>query len=298
MYEDRKIEELFGSPTLEYLKNKNQGGVSNNKGNTYENFFAVYQLALLAKAVIEDGKDIYFLSQVCSFVDDLIIHYVNEDILQHYQLKNSPNINWGTGAKSICDDFRKQFQLNESISKKSELSLVVSSSNLQSELHNKMPEEIKNYSQVKHFHYDANLMKVINQEPEFKKAVEYLCCFDNPEQDKIECVVSVLLGAWCSSDRSNTFVLNVLKKAQNCNPSYVRSFTGDKEVDSDVKEILDRIEFFTYRFSKGFLHWKYRSGLDEGTLPYNCATERFTKFQNLVREKKPSSFDELESFLI
>lgn len=298
MYEDSNIETLFGPATLKYLKNKNQGVISNNKGNTYENFFAVYQLALLAKDVIEDSKNIYFLSQVCSFVDDLIINHINEDTLQHYQLKNSPNINWGTGGKSICDDFRKQFQLNESISKKSEISLVVSFSALQSELDNKMPEDIKSYSQVKHFHYDSSLIKVINQEPEFKKAVEYLCCFDNPEQDKIDCVASVLLGAWCSSDRSNVSVLNVLEKAQNCNPSYVRSFTGDKEMDSDVKEILDRIEFFTYRFSKGFLHWEYKSGLDEGTLPYSCVTERFTKFQNLVREKRPRSFDELESFLI
>jgi hypothetical protein len=161
-----------------------------------------------------------------------------------------------------------------------------------------MPEEIKSYSQVRHFHYDSSLMKVINQETEFKKAVEYLCCFDNPEQDKIECVAKLLLGAWFSSDRSNASVLNVLKEAQDCKPSYIRSFTGDKEVDSDVKEILDRIEFFTYRFSKGFLHWEYRDGLDKGTLPYSCVSERFAKFQNLVRRERPRSFDELESFLI
>jgi hypothetical protein len=121
MYEDRKIEDLFGAATLEYLKKKNQGGVSNNKGNTYENFFAVYQLALLAKDVIEDSKDIYLSSQVCSFVDDLIINRVDENTLQHHQLKNSLNIKWGTGEKSICDDFRKQFRLNESISKNQKL---------------------------------------------------------------------------------------------------------------------------------------------------------------------------------
>ncbi len=299
MYEDNNIETLFGPSTLRYLKNKNQGGISNNKGNTYENFFAVYQLALSAKNVIEDSKNIYFLSQACSFIDDLIINCANEDILQHYQLKNSPNISWGTGEKSIYDDFKKQFELNESISKKSEISLVVSSSNLQSKLDNEMPKDIKSYSQVKYFHYDSSLMKVLDQEPEFKQAVEYLCCSDSPDRDKIECVATVLLGAWCSSNRSKASVLEVLTKAYNCQPSFLRPLNKvDCILEAETKEILDSIEDFTYNFSKGFLHWAFKNGLERGTLPYSCDTEKFAKFQELVRKNGPKSFDELESFLI
>jgi hypothetical protein len=252
----------------------------------------------VAKDVIEDNKSIHLLSQVCSFVDDLIINRMDDNTLQHYQLKNSSNIIWGRGEKSIYDDFKKQYKLNQSIGRKSEISLVVSCRLLENKLANKMPANIKTYSQVDHFCYDSSLMKVLDQETEFKKAVEYLCCSDSPDRDKIECVATVLLGAWCSSDRTNVSVLDILEKAQDCNPSYVRSFTEKNEVDSDVKEILDSIEFFTYRFSKGFLHWEYRGGLDKGTLPYSCVTERFAKFEKLVKERKPLSFDELESFLI
>jgi hypothetical protein len=54
MYTNEKIRQLFGSDVLSYLANKNRGGISGEKGNTYENFFAVYQLALLAKEVIEN----------------------------------------------------------------------------------------------------------------------------------------------------------------------------------------------------------------------------------------------------
>jgi hypothetical protein len=299
MYEDRKIEELFGSPTLEYLKNKNQGGISNNKGNTYENFFAVYQLALLAKDVIEDSKDIYFSSQVCSFVDDLIINRVDDNTLQHHQLKNSLNIKWGTGEKSICDDFRKQFRLNESIGKSSKISLVVSCPRLKDKLINKMPQDIKKYSQVNHFCYDSSLMKVLDQETEFKKAVEYLCCSDSPDRDKIECVATVILGAWCSSDRPKVSVLDVLTKAYNCQPSFLRPLNRvDCVLEAGAKEILDSIEDFTYNFSKGFLHWAFKNGLDRGTLSYSCDTEKFAKFQELVRKNGPRSFEELESFLI
>ena len=73
MYTEKQIETLFGAKTLEYLKNKNIGGISSNKGIKYEDIFAVYQLALLSRCVIECNKEIDILSQCFAFVDDLII---------------------------------------------------------------------------------------------------------------------------------------------------------------------------------------------------------------------------------
>ena len=49
MYKIEQIRELFDDTVVQYLSNKNRGGTSNAKGNTYENFFAVYQLALLSR---------------------------------------------------------------------------------------------------------------------------------------------------------------------------------------------------------------------------------------------------------
>lgn len=77
MYESQQIEQLFGNDVLKYLIKKNQGGVSNEKGNTYENFFAVYQLALLSPEVIENKREIVFYSQILAFIDDLIIDFDN-----------------------------------------------------------------------------------------------------------------------------------------------------------------------------------------------------------------------------
>ncbi len=299
MYEDKDIEKLFGDETLQYLKNKNRGGASNAKGNTYENFFTVYQLARLSKEVIEGQESIICSSQILAFVDDLIINRETKSPLQHYQLKNKSSVSWDVGEKSISDDFKKQYELNQSKERESEVSLVVSSPNLKDKLTDEMPEDIKLYSQVIHFCHDSSLMKVLDQEPEFKKAVEYLCCSDNPERDKIECAATVLLGAWCSSDRSNASVLEVLTKAHDCNPSFIRPpLNVAFDLGAETKEILDSIQDFTYNFSKGFLHWEFKNGLGRGTLPYSCDTAKFANFQKLVRRDRPKSFEELESFLI
>lgn len=57
MFTAEQIQSLFGQPVIEYLQNKNRGGINSEKGSTYENFYALYQLAVLAKEVIELDRD-------------------------------------------------------------------------------------------------------------------------------------------------------------------------------------------------------------------------------------------------
>lgn len=106
MYTTNQIRELFGNEVLKYLQDKNRGGISGEKGNTYEDFYAIYQIALLAQEVIETNQEINFSSQIFVFVDDLIIDRKGNTPLQHYQLKNSTSVSWGSGLKSIADDQR------------------------------------------------------------------------------------------------------------------------------------------------------------------------------------------------
>jgi hypothetical protein len=298
MYTEDQIKNLFGNKAVDYIKNKNTGGVSNSKGNTYENVFAIYKISSLSKNVIEKETEIYLLSQCLSFIDDLIIELVSENTLQHYQLKNSSAVTWGTGEKSINDDFKKQYELNKSISKESELALVVSSLELQDKLQANIPNDIKDYSQVIYFYFADSLPKIIAQEPDFRHSLEYLCAFENPEPDKLECLATVLLGAWVASEKSKVPIMDILKKAQNFIPSYIRSFNTELQLDPDLKEILDKIDGFTYNLSRGFLQWEYFNGLNAGTLSYSIETPRFQKFQELIKKNRPTSFEELEVFLI
>ncbi|NEQ70230.1 MAG: hypothetical protein F6K21_33010 [Symploca sp. SIO2D2] len=298
MYTNEQIRKLFGTDVLSYLANKNRGGISGEKGNTYENFFAVYQLALRAQDVIENKREINFYSQIIAFVDDLIIACQHNTTLEHYQLKNRTDVIWGSGQRSITDDFRKQHVLNQSMSRESLLHLVVSSQELSVRLKESLPTEIKAYSQVIHFPYESSLVKVIEKQPDFRKAIEYLCAFENPAPDKIECVAAVLLGAWVSSDKSGACVMEILKKAQQSTPSFIRSFSQELQLDPEVENILNKIESLSYNLTKGFLHWEYSNGLDQGTLPYSIDSDKFTRFQELLKRNNPTSFEELEAFLI
>jgi hypothetical protein len=298
MYTPEEIRRLFGEEVLSYLRNKNTGGVNNERGNTYENFFAAYQLALLAQEVIEADKEIQFFSQILAFVDDLIIDCQDESPLRHYQLRNSSNVVWESGSRPLADDFQKQYNLNQAMFRDSQLHLVVADQALQTKLDRILPAAIQAFSQTLYFPYDPNLTKVIAKQPEFQRAIGYLCAFENPEPDKIECVATVLLGAWVASDKSGISVMQVLKKAQTIQPSYIRSFAREWSLDPEVTAILDCVPGFDYNLSKGFLHWKYQGGLDQGTLPYSIDTETFRRFQGLIQREQPMSFEELEVFLI
>lgn len=298
MYSIEQIKLVFDEEVVFYLANKNRGGTSNAKGNTYENFFAVYQLALLSQIVIENNKDIRCSSQILAFVDDLIVDCQDETPLRHYQIKNSPSVSWGEGLRSIFDDFNKQYELNQTISRESEINLVVSSTELKADLEANLPPTISEYSRVIYFPYDSDLVRVIENEETFRQAIEYLCAFDAPAPDKIECVAKVLLGAWVSSDKSGVSIIDILRKAQEFSPSFIRSFSREWELDPEVENILSNIQYFQYNLSKGFLHWEFKDGLEQGTLPYSADTKRFKRFQELIKRKQPTCFDELEVFLI
>jgi hypothetical protein len=297
MYSENQIRHLFGDESLTYLKNKHRGGVSNEKGNTYENFYATYTIALLAPSVIENGTKISFHSQVLSFVDDLVIFYEDENKLHHHQLKNSPQISWGRESKSISDDFKKQEELNRSLSISSKMTLVVADEPLKKRLAASCPEEIRGFTQAVYFPHAKNLMQIVTKVPEFYEAIQYLCASETPEPDKIDCVAKVILGAWVADDKSNTSVLDVLTKAQSASPSFIRSFEDTPSLDPEVVDILSKIADFSYNLAKGFLHWQFGNNIDQGTIPYRVGHPDFNRFQERIKTSKPKTFEEFEVLL-
>lgn len=300
MYPEELIQTIFGENALTYIKNKNIGGTNNSKGKEYEDFFVIYKISEIAKQVIEEGIDIIFFSQVKTFVDDLVIDFPSLRV--HYQLKNKETkIYWENPNKfqSIAYDFCSQYKVNERIGiEETQLCLVTQNEEQQKRLSESVPSEIKNYTSVFYFYYSKNISQVIEAMPSFKESIIYLSAFDNPDPDKIECVATVLLGAWCSADKSEVSVIELLHKAQATQPSYIRLFSADIELDPEARSILDRIPRFEYNVSKGFLHWNYADGLDTGTISHNIQTLKFKKIQELIKQNQPTSFEELECFLI
>jgi hypothetical protein len=296
MFTIEQIESLFGQETRKYLQNKNRGGINGEKGSTYENYYALYQVAVLARELIELGQDATICSQGLAFVDDLVIDRHGDTFLRNYQLKNSSTVSWGQGEKSIQDDFCKQHALNQSISRESELYLVVSDSTLQNTLSEKCPQSIKDFSQVLYFPYQKELSRLLDSSPSFREAIQYLCPLE--DIDKVECAAGVLLGAITSSDRSSLSVREIIEKASAFSPSYIRSLSDEVSIDPEVAIILSNVKDFGYTVSKGFLSWDYGSGIFTGTVTSRIDSEQFEKIQRLLKQHHPTTFAGLRDFLL
>ncbi len=196
-----------------------------------------------------------------------------------------------------------QFDLNtQALNRTSEIFLVTSSDHVANELTESLPNDLRSYSSVIFFPYRPTLNALLQISNDLKNAIAYLTAFEFPTLDKIECVASVLLGAWVSSDTSQTTVLEILQKARNCQPSFIRSLSLDKSfaLASKVISILQAIDGFTYELSKGFFHWQYQVGTVvymDGTYPFSLDSEEFQKFQKLIFQLEPKTFDKLENLL-
>jgi hypothetical protein len=106
------------------------------------------------------------------------------------------------------------------------------------------------------------------------------------------------LGAITSSDRSNLSVREILEKASAFSPSYIRSLGEELSIDPQVAIILSNIKDFTYNVSKGFLSWDYGGGIFTGTVTHRIDSESFGKLQRLVKQFKPTSFADIQDFLL
>lgn len=87
-----------GEKLFSYLCNKNVGGINNAKGNTFENFFAVYRIAELAAQNLHDTSHL-ISSQIRVFVDDLVIENTDSHSAHHFQIKDIEKLTWKRGEK-------------------------------------------------------------------------------------------------------------------------------------------------------------------------------------------------------
>ncbi len=108
----------------------------------------------------------------------------------------------------------------------------------------------------------------------------------------------IYLGARTLMNKNSVPLMDILKEAQKCSPSYIRSFALERQLDPEVKNILDRIPHFSYNLTKGFLQWSYGNGLQEGTFSDSIDTERFQGFQDWIKRNRPTTFEEIEGLLL
>ncbi len=289
IYTDAEAATLYA-----YLGNKHRGGINNSKGNTFENFFTVYQVAKL----FNDGankENTFFSSQVFSFIDDLVIESAHEHRCKFFQIKDVQNLNWTTGNHPIQDDFEMQQNICVQNRQEAELFMVVSRKDVYDDLIDNIQEKINSFTKVIHFGTAGSINSLIRTNNEFKDELVQMCAISNPSSDTLDALGTIVLGAWDATDKAKVSIADLLNKCYNENPNYIKGF--ENRVSENLKRVLESINGFTFTVEHGYLVWRYLNS-DKGILQYAIGTKGFVQWENDVANLGANvTFEILEPFL-
>lgn len=287
------IRQYCDDDDIKYIQNKNRGGSNNEKGSVYENNYAVFKIASLAKAFFESNLDAMLFSQILGFVDDLATEMLSSDgqkTVENIQLKNVETLSWGkaTQSKTLANDFLKQKCLNDDRKlKTAAIQLVTSDESIAKKMRDNTPEEIAGFSQVIHFPADPY------QSLEHIENLEGICPFS--DIDKLEAVHANLLGAWAQNGKQGS-ISTLINIASNFNPTYVRP-SGSREIPDAFAERLSDIADFNWHIEKGFFMWSFKNGLEKGCFSQHILSAKFDKFMTWVIDRRPETFEDIEGAL-
>jgi len=295
---------LFGDEAhrlLEYVTNKCRGGKSNQKGGSYEGFFAVYQIALAYPLVKQELREVFIETQVDkAFVDDLMVEDRTQNQVKNFQLKNcDSNLTWNhsknTNSYYLWEDFFWQNRINTELFKTSNIVLVLSSKTNFINREKTIPKEIQPFTEVCLFRSAKNLRELLKIEPSFRDAISEICVAPSSDGIRLETATNQILAVWLSQSGKVSIaeiMQQVLINAKN--PTYIRTFdTEDIEMDREAHEILEGIGIIV-KIAGGYLDLQYPDGMFSGKFRHPLGSDGFKKFEKWIKDKKPLSWDEIE----
>ena len=289
IYNDAEADAHFA-----YLGNKHRGGVNNSKGNTFENFFTVYQVAKSFNDD-DDHERTFLSSQVRAFIDDLVIESPDKQLSKFFQIKDVQNLSWTTGDHPIQDDFEMQYNVCTQNGKDAELYLTVSRTELCDILVAGLPEKISTYTKVIHFGTADSSNSLIRTNNDFKDELVKMCAISNPSSDTLDALGTIVLGAWDGTNKTNVSIAHILNKCYDENPNYIKGF--ENRVSENLNRVLGSINGFTFVVEHGYIVWNYLNS-DKGILQYAIGTRQYVQWENdITNSGAEITFEILEPFL-
>lgn len=281
----------FTKRVSNYLQKKNLGGFINQRGNTYENYFALFRIIQNANKYSSALSTIKYSAQETTFVDDLLVLEGSKRFL--YQLKTSKSLSWGSGLISTLKfDFAIQKKIENFYKRQFELTLVVSFPALQTSLTTTLPRGLKNCTKIFLFPYHETMSKQILNDPAFKVELEALSALKNPTTDKLDALASCLLGFWEASSKKGILLSEIISKVENLGYSFIKPRVIHT-LSHMSKSILDVIPDFKYLESNGYFAWSYKT-TDSGIIPYQIGSIEFNNIEKDIQLNNPTSFKDLE----
>ena len=239
----------------QYLENKHKGGVSNQKGGLYEDYYAVYQIASCLYKYKENLNQVTFQTQLQdTFVDDLLIVNPNQNL--YHQLKNTNSLTWGDTEKQgdIAFDFNLQIENCTSRDEDFILKLIYSQENCN--VSNKIPKAIQKYSIAEYFEYKDNLTDLVLSSQPLQDALKAIAPQDITS-DEVVNIATLFLGIWkgCGS-KEQISLENILNKAKNF-PDIKLNLFKNISISTKCKNILDNINGLSHHISGKNFCWRF-----------------------------------------
>lgn len=247
---------MLTSDQKKYLEHKHQGGLNNQKGASFEDCYAVFQIVVYALKYKKSLDCVFFQTQLQdSFVDDLLIVYPPQKKVYH-QLKNTKRLSWGkVGVKGdLAYDFYCQIQ-NCRKKKESFVLKLVHSLGAQVAV-SAIPKRISKKSQVEYFEYADSLEKLILTSEGFSESLREIAAQgENATYDEILQIATVFLGIWKSENTTQQVDLKKLVDG-------VMAFKVNLSIYDNVsispacKDYLDSTKGLEYYLCGLFFYWQ------------------------------------------
>ncbi|MBF8787644.1 MULTISPECIES: hypothetical protein [Pseudomonas] len=270
--------------------NRRRGGDNNEKGNSFENEFAIH----LAAKLFKSGEEAAVLkAQSEDFVDDVVYEDAAKVSRDNYQLKNSPTTRWGSG---IADDFAVQHDVNLNYHKvpNSRTLLVVSDQACHKKLSGKIPAFISDHASCIHFKADEFNALLVANDPQVQPFKD-LCVFpDHP--DKVTVVWQAMAGSWHRNKKASATVEKiVLDAARGYEPIYFKLPTpipasSATQISANLESLLDKISGLSYKSEDGFLLYSIKGCVSDSI---RIGSDEMNEFEKVLSEHEVTDWIQL-----
>lgn len=272
-----------------YLSHKHAGGLSNAKGNLYEDFYTTFQVASCIANYKSQLDSIVFQTQLeDTFVDDLLIVCPNKNI--YHQIKNVKGLTWNTkpSNRSILYDFENQ--MKDCIERKESFALKLVYSEPNSSVGKYIPDSLREYTKAEYFQYQDDLNSIVLANISFLDVLRNISAKgDKSANDELVIIATVLYGSWKAKGNNKRIALQDIVKGAKEHKHFNLSIFSDKEISDECRKILNRIDGFNYSVKGRMFEWWM--GDFSGSFPWNKETETH------IIEKSPTTRKELVSLL-
>ncbi len=272
-----------------YLANKHRGGISNAKGNLYEDYYVVFQIASCLARYKNQMDSVTFQSQLeDTFVDDLLVAHPSKNV--YHQIKNTKSINWNfiSSCRTIASDFEKQIEDCLERDEKFALKLIYSAIN--SDVKDTIPANIRKYSSAEFFPYKDDLNALLLISKDFQSVlIQISACGELTTMDELSNLATIFLGVWKKNENRGRICLSdIVKQAENLKDFNLAVFP-DIQINEKCSTILDSIDELEYHIHGRKIYWKI--GFLNGNFSWNEDVEK------RILENNPSSKIELLKLL-